>query len=235
MSIVTVTPSGATTPWKGPDLCASGADTTNAKTRPAAWINVSIQALGPNGAGGCTPDAKGRMMHCLFRFSSPAMARRGKRRRPLGGMWPTGATVNSTLDVECDGGSPADPLAFWIGTPCSLFWIGGTPGDQYEVEVSENVPRDQTEREKMIDVEEVPFVFQLTSYFFVTGEGSDWINFPTPPPYYDDFEVVQGAARLAGPGGRFLPLDNNSAKPRVRLSSPQIQIQPGIYNLLGAV
>lgn len=178
------------------------------------------------------------MLHCLFRFARPTEAR-GKRREIAENFRPSSATSDPLaigpgmppIDVECDGGK------FWIGTRCSLFWRGGTVGDRYEVQITENVPRDETDPKRLIDIEEPAFIYSLTSYFYLPGNEDipvPFINFPTPLPYFQHFEVGQGAARILMPTGGIIPIDASAGKAgRVPLSSPQIQVSTGFYRVLG--
>lgn len=223
MALWTV-PANPAVPVLAESLCDSGADTRRGQTRPAAWIQVAIQAV-----GAAQPDVDGHMCHLLLQFPSPARQRDGKRRRPHGAWYPTGALNNDVISVETDGGS------FFNGTFVTAYLVGGTTGDQYEVTVEEFVPRDVTDPERIVDVAEDPVNVRLTRYVFSTGDPGTWVNFGAFPLWHYDFEVVQGQARLSGGGGLFLPLDNTSDHPRVPLSSPRIQIQPGIYQTVGRV
>ena len=179
------------------------------------------------------------MMHCLFRFARPDEAK-GKRREIAENFRPSSASSvpievgqgMPPIDIECDEG------CFWVGTRCTLFWVGGTPNDIYEAQITENIPRDETNPSRLIDVEEPSFKFRLTSYFYLPGSVEvpvPFKNFPTPPHYYQWFEVVQGAARIVMPGsGAFVPIDASAGKPgRVPLSCPQIEVSTGVYRVLG--
>lgn len=208
-------------------LCDAGADTRGGRTKPGAWVAVTIQAVGT-----CTPDANGRMLHAIMRFAIPG-AQDCKRRRNVQQYSPNGVGVNDAIEVEFDHGTG------WIGTKAELFLTGGTAGDIYDVTITEDVPRDQTDPDRVIDVYEDAFQFRLTSYLVVPDPAPPapppgYTVLPTPPAYHQWFYVVQGAAQLVLGASR-LPLTNHGPDARVALSAPQIEVSSGIYVTEGSL
>jgi hypothetical protein len=205
-------------------FCDSGADTRRGRTRPGAWIAISIQAV-----GSCMPDASGRMYHGVMKFYIPGLDRVGKRRRCVGTYTPEVVALNETIDIAMDQGTG------WVGSKAALFLTGGTPGDVYDVTITEDIPRDETDPERVIDVYEDPFRYRLTSYFVVPEVDGHVVfaDFPAPPAYHQWFEVVSGSAALLMSGGARLPLDEGS-KP-IPLSSPKIQVTSGVYLTKGEI
>jgi hypothetical protein len=216
-------------------LCDAGADTSRGRTKPGAWIAVAIRAV--QGAAGpgtpCTPDALGRMLRARIKFFSPADEACCKRRRIVDTWRPEGSTPNFPIEVVFDHGTG------WVGTKAGLYLEGGTDGDLYDVTIAQDVPRNERDPERVIDVYEDPFVFRLTTY--IVTDGGAFVPFPEPPPYHQWFSVTQGAAQLAMPGGVFLPLTESFSDygPRgegqIPLSAPQIQVSSGIYVTSGAI
>lgn len=219
-----ITLSDATRLVPAATFCDSGADTRRGRTKPTAWISVSIRAVGM-----CTPDDNGRMLHAVMRFFIPGTQETGKRRRIVGKYTPEGVAVNETIDIAFDHGTG------WIGSKASLFLRGGTNGDVYDVIIAESVPRDETDPDRVIDVYEDPFRFRLTSYFSVpdVDEHFTFVDFPTAPDYHQWFQVIEGTAELVMPAGVRLPLSSRSKK--VPLSAPQIRVSSGIYVTKGEI
>lgn len=235
MSIVVV-PAGAvpgdfSQAVKGPDICdlwpAGGIP-------PAGWVGVSIQPL-TNGAGSgpVTPDSHGQFLHLLVRFARPKRGlpdsygqvdKAGKRREHITGYSPTGIPESNPIQVETDPGS------YWIGTDAEIYFIGGTPGDRYEVTACAGTVRQEVERKKSIDLMEPPFVFSLTSIF--APEGGTFVNFPALPLYHQWLEVVQGFVKLAGV---VIPLDASYGPGgRIPLNIPTLSVSTGIYRTGGS-
>lgn len=207
---------------------------------PAGYVNVSILPWGTkvDGEGAAvTPDAAGQFLHCLFSFSVPPIDA-GKRRAtelnsPLPSLPPTVA-ARTQLDVETDAGR------YWIGSPCALGYVGGTPGDIYSVCVQFSCVKQVRDQCQNVDLMEPAFEFGLTSWFFT--ENGAFVQFPGSgillPQYHTHFEATQGAARVVlaagnvplnasyGPSGR-VPLTNRS-------TSAGIQVSTGIYRTTGA-
>ena len=67
---------------------------------------------------------------------------------------------------------------------------------KYDVTITEDVPRDECEPERVIDVYEDPFRFRLTSLLPGKSDEAGYIDFPAPLPYHQWFWVVQGAAQV---------------------------------------
>ena len=223
MAIITVQDPTVDTP--GPTLCDCGADTTRDRTKPGAWIAISIRAI-----GNCTPDDRGHMMHAVIKFAIPGTQRAGKRRRCVNAWTPDRVTINEPIEVAFDEGCG------WVGTKAALFFRGGASGDQYDVTITEDVPRNECEPERVIDVYEDPFRFRLTSYFVVSDEAG-YIDFPAPLPYHQWFWVVQGAAQVLIPGAASaIPLSSSYGPAgKIPLSAPRIQVSTGIYVTEGAL
>ena len=196
------------------DFCNSGADIKNG-TKPCAWIAVSIQAQ-----GSCTPDANGHMLHGVMKFYIPGLQACGSRRRCLKQYAPDGVVVNETMDVAFDVGCG------WIGSKAALFLRGGTPGDVYDVVVTEMVPRDECDIRRVIDVYEDPWRFRLTSYIAAAGT----VPFPAPLPYHQWFYPIAGTAAVGG-----VNLTTLGEAGKIPLSSPAITVQTGIYVTGGAL
>ena len=222
MAIYEVPPPGQGTPAVA-TFCDQGADTVRAKTKPAGWYALSIRSIGAT-----SPDAHGRMLYGVFKFFVPLQQQAGKRRTTIGACWPTGNTAQQSIDVAADAASG------WIGTKCSLFFAGGTPGDEYEYTLTDFVPREFTKRnterdERVVDVYEPLFCFSLTSYLVII----DQINFPTPPAYHQWFEAAAAnTAQMTIPAVGVIPIVPGETG-RVKLSAPQIQIVASGYFTTG--
>lgn len=222
MAIITLQDAHRATP--AATLCDAGADTSRGRTKPGAWIAIAIRAIGT-----CTPDVNGRMLHAQMRFAIPGTQRAGKRRRIVDAWTPPGVTISSAIVVDFDHGTG------WVGSKASVNLVGGTNGDQYDVTITEDVPRDETDPERAIDVYEDPFRFRLTSYFSVPDVDGHitFATFPTAPDYHQWFQVIEGTAALIMPAGIRLPLLASSGT--VPLSSPQIRVSTGIYMTSGEI
>jgi hypothetical protein len=204
-------------------LCDMGADTLRGDTRPGAWVAVSIKSIGT-----CTPDAAGLMLHAQMNFANPTGQAKGKRRQLLGSWVPEGHKPNDPIVVSFDQGCG------WVGTPASIWLVGGTNGDQYDVTISAFIPRDETDPERVIDVYEGPFKFRLTHYF-VNDEEHPLRDFPTNGPglaYHQWLKVKVGAATVTLPTGTITVPPGGGKLP---LSAPPIQVSTGIYVTKGKV
>jgi hypothetical protein len=110
--------------------------------------------------------------------------------------------------IECDPGT------FWIGTQCQIMMTGGTPGDSYDVTITESTSQQQSDSRRaaldppfyQVDVFEPDCQFVLTS-FGVGAAGN-------PPPglalHHTKFSVVAGTATYGGVAitpTRWLPLN----------------------------
>jgi hypothetical protein len=174
------------------------------------------------------------MMHLLWRFARPP--KQARKRREIVDVYapeaanPQGGTIPPIL-VETDGGT------FWVGTPATLFLVGGVTGDVYEVTITENVPRDlvaeahpEESTERIVDVYEEPFRFALTTYV-VAGGG--FVSFPPATAYHQFFELGSGSAQLFLPLGGTIPITTPGYAGRVPLSGPPIQVSTGYYRTTG--
>jgi hypothetical protein len=201
-------------------LCDLGPEIDN-KIPPAAWVNVTIV---PVDVATVQPDAAGRFMHCLFSFAHPRITR-GKRRSMVANWapaFPTKVKAQDQTQVECD------PGRFWIGTPCSVAFIGGNKGDKYDVSVEVNIIREIQEPDESWDIFEEPFEFALTSFLVLNPLSP---GFPQVPLWHTHFEVVQGAVTVAGQ-----PLTNYGPGGKVPLNAgPIILTASGIYRTTGAI
>ena len=212
--------SGATV--GGPALCDLYA--ARGVGGPAAWVAVAITPV-----GSVTLDSAGNGLHCLWKWATPEQRVAGKRREIL--FPPTGQDLQDEVVVE------SDPGWFWVGADAELRFCGGTPGDQYEVQVTAFATRiemNALERRRAVDVFEPATELALTSVFIVTTE-SGWMSFPAPlPQYHSHFEVVQGAARVVLGAGA-APLDASYGPGgRIPLSVPHIDVRTGIYRTVCA-
>lgn len=182
---------------------------------PAAWVCVTIR-----GIGDFKPDAAGRFLHCLFEFSHPRVTC-CKRRSIVANWAPTDPKVKAQdpIQVECDPGT------YWIGTPASLRFLGGRPGDKYDVSVTVDVTRDVQDPEKSVDTFEEPFRYQLTSALTVVGT----LALPTPPLWHTYFEIVDGTATVAG-----IPITTPGQRVPLNMG-PIVLTRSGLYRTTGAV
>src|SRR6185437_12555350 len=121
---------------------------------PSAWLAISIA---PRAGTTVTPDAQGCFLHCLFKWSQPVELR-GQRRQIL--LPPQGQKMQQEVYVE------TDPGTYWVGSDAELRFLGGTPGDEYEVEITAYVIRhelDEWEEERAVDLFEAPAGILFTS------------------------------------------------------------------------
>jgi hypothetical protein len=151
---------------------------------PAAWVHVTIRPAGP-----VTADLKGQFLHCRFVFAQPPESR-SKRREYQKDFQPTPVNPGQeqgrpAIQVDCD------PGVYWIGTSATLFLVGGTQGDVYEVTVTQSVTRAETRESHEIDLYEPPFEFWLTTH--AAGAGPI-----APPEHHSLIRVVQGQISSGG-------------------------------------
>lgn len=214
----------------GPTLCDAGPDSR--VLPPDAWVSVTIVPY--PGAPAPTPDSAGRMLHCLWRFARQDIGY-GRRREAVEDYTP--AVASGTAPTQTDPiFLETDPGRYPIATGTNLYFIGGTPGDQYDVSVTVFVPRNETDPDAAIDVYEPPFEFGLTSYVISQNAqgGPIYVALPTPPLYHQFFQVVQGSAQVATLAGR-IPLDVSYGREgRVPLTTP-IFVATGVFRTTGAI
>lgn len=214
----------------GYDLCQASPDGTNS-CPPSAWVNVVVWPIGT-----VTPDSAGQLLHPAFRFAAPKTDE-GKRRAPqmlapLSNLPPTTA-ARTELIVE------TDPGCYWIGTPADIIFMGGTPGDSYDVSIQFTCIKQKRDACTNVDVMEPAFRFALTSYFFLLNEPGVYAPFPHPwPQYHTHFEVVQGSALISIGAGNQVPLDSSYGPagkiPLNLVSNAAISVATGIYRTSGA-
>lgn len=191
---------------------------------PSAWLAISVT---PKAGTTVTPDASGRFLHCLFRWSQP-VTMKGQRREIL--LAPDGQQQQQEIFVE------TDPGTYRVGSNAGVELLGGVPDDQYEVQITAFVTRREHTRAEVeegyaaVDVFEPAAKIELTSVFFISdSDTGGWYDFPAAPQYHTYFEVVQGNSRIVLAAGN-VPLDASYGPGgRVPLNMPRIQIQTGIY------
>jgi hypothetical protein len=180
-------PAGYPFALAGPDMCDVGPNPP--KLWPAAWNCVRIVAVAGAVGSNVTPDAAGRLLHCLWKFARPTVGF-GKRIEAYQAWQPVdlGVGPDSPLLVE------TDPGRYWLGHDVEVLFVGGTPGDVYLVEVGYDVPRAEVDPALAIDVYEPAFEFRLTSEFF--SPDSSLVDFPATPDWHTHFGVVSGTSSI---------------------------------------
>lgn len=221
----------------GPTVCDIGPESRDVP--PGGVVNVSITPVSAAAGGPVQPDRFGRFMHCLWHFARPRITR-GKRRSVLGQYNPPNTKPQDPMMVETDPGS------YWIGTPASLFFVGGNAGDKYDVVISYSTPKDAAERMhgvplpsgqllQLLQLQQEPsFAFGLTS-LFVGSPLSPFTAFPPAPPFHTDFYVVQGTAQVVLPAGAIDLSVSYGPAASIPLNGGHIEYKFGIFRTTGAV
>ena len=220
--------------FAGPSVCADGPNSSN--LRPAAWVEVQVLPVDPTSV---TPDAAGRLLHCLWTFWRPKVGI-GKRRATEPQWKPNGVPDQDPIRVE------TDPGWFWVGTKASLSFVGGTVGDEYLVSVTYATPRDmllpETEFEMVrgslasgrigaIDVYEDPFNVELSATFLDPPNGG--FTDLVVPDYHTHFVNLCGGVAQVTNGLGVIRLGTHT-KP-IPLNLGQFQVQGGVFSTVGAV
>lgn len=211
--------------YRGPTLCDLSAN-SKAGIPPAAWVLVVVTPALDSDGGQLvvTADSAGRLLHPLWTFTRPTIER-GKRMKNYPSWQPTGIDVDDPVLVE------TDPGEFWVGSDTYLSFVGGTPGDEYDVSVTFRTTRDEVDAERTIDVYEPAFEYTLTSAFKENG----FVNFPQAPDYHSGFNIAFGAAQVVVGGVGTVPLGNSPLKKPLPLSLGRFQVQTGVYVTTGAL
>jgi hypothetical protein len=187
----------------GPAICDLGSRQGARDGSVSGWIEVAIVPIGT-----VTPDAWGRLMHVVLKFTQPENWN-GKRRRSVPN-WSPYEDPGAML-VECDPGT------FWIGTQCTIMFTGGTTGDLYDITITESTSQQQadsrpysrttTEAPYQVDVFEPNCKFKLTAF----GVGDAGSPPPGIPFHHRKFRLIAGTATYGGaaiaPGTKWLPLN----------------------------
>ena len=218
-------PAGYPYASKGPGLCDVG--TNPREMLPAAWVEVKIEpALDVDGEPYLvTPDAYGRLLHCLWTFTRPTVGY-GKRRQDYPGWQPDGVGDQEEVRVE------TDPGTFWVGGDAYVDFVGGTPGDVYVVSVEYDVPRGDVDPETAVDVYEPAFEFTLTSVFVV---GGGWVDLPKTPRYHTGVQIVSAPVQVVNGLGA-IPLGSAPLKRPAPLNLGRYQVGgSGAIQTVGAV
>ena len=211
-------PAGYRYAFQGSALCDVSANAHDG-IPPAAWCEVTITPVHP---GEVTPDTSGRTLHCLWTFARPTVGR-GKRRQFYPQWSPTANGPTDPIQVE------TDPGIFWVGSDASLAFVGGTVGEEYEVSVTYDVPRVETEYEDQIDVYEPAFKFRLTAVFAFGRYTSI-----TVPPFHFGFEIISSPAQIVNAAGT-ISLGSVPLTRPVPLNLGSFQADDGAFATVGAL